>query len=269
MGRSKTYTFNGVKYTITENRARPSEFGGQYIADADDPRLATVPGTWGTRKLHWIAAQSFNQLRAAALADGHDLRLNNGWRPKEWPTLEAYEEWALKHYASLKAARNSKSYLGAHHVGLAMDLGKSAGFSPEFGSGRTKQRAMRELKAFEWMVINAARFGWTPLLGVPTKKDPWWYEEPWHWERKITKRQLLSLPDGTVLAEIDLETRRAGAYAGVSRRDYFQGGRAAWDARNRVQGARDLPMQGVFVKDEFNTDGLLFDFQNGRWVDGA
>ncbi len=262
-GHTRDINIRGVTYTLRENRVKPSMFGGQVISDEFDPRLVKVHPTWRAGGLHWLAAAAFNQLSDAAVLAGFEKPRVAAWRP----SIPTYEEYLAKYipskYPTERVLKNSIAWRGSHMLGLAVDFINN-GMESNFGGGRSKQKKMLKLPFFYWLVQNAGMFGFTPLIGSPARD--YWYHEPWHWELNITEEQWLSAPDGSLVASLSQAGRRAGAFAGATRRQYFGASASADSARQEVEVARIPETPGVFIEDKVDTSGLLFDFASGRWV---
>ncbi|HHC07630.1 MAG TPA: hypothetical protein ENK55_02805 [Actinobacteria bacterium] len=116
--------------------------------------LVEVSGAWrGTAKLLPPAAEAWERMRAAAAADGIDLRLIGAYR--------TYESQARAHAAYLageKSARVLPPGTSEHGVGLAIDV----------TNGHTVGPGDPE---WAWLQANARDYGWYPIDS-----------ESWHWE---------------------------------------------------------------------------------------
>jgi len=148
---------------MKEHRVRVRDFGS---IPKEDPRLVEVASTRTQQRLHWFAAAKFAEMRAAAQAAGHDLRIVSGWRGKKAESRHVWDRRMIARYGSIAEARKWRAYSSPHETGLAFDLG-SAGLAPVSATARTQ----RETPAYQWLVKNAHKYGVTPYLA-----------EPWHWE---------------------------------------------------------------------------------------
>ena len=146
--------------------------GGGRIADKRPPNRAEVVHVRGVGRnqipLHRLAAVALEALISSARADGLAeplLRPTSGFRDPARQT----QLWqrALQTYGSPQAARRWVAPPGAsaHQTGRAIDFHLGG----HIASDRVAQ--LRTLPAYQWMVRNAARFGFYPYAN-----------EPWHWE---------------------------------------------------------------------------------------
>jgi hypothetical protein len=127
---------------------------------------------------------------------------------------------------------------------------------------------MEKEPAWLWLVQNAARFGFTPLLGPGprgARKDPYKYHEPWHWEFKISPKQWESFPTGADTEAVS----RAILFAGADRRSFQSATDQQQAARQNIVASQTPIVSGEFVVDSANLSSVLFDFQTGKWGDEA
>ena len=146
--------------------------GGGRIADRRVPNRSDVVQVHGVGRrqipLHRLAAAALEALITAARADGIReplLRPVSGFRDPARQT----QLWqhALQKYGSPQVARRWVAPPGhsAHQTGRAIDFYIG-------GHNSSAQVAqLRTLPAYQWLVRNAARFGFYPYAN-----------EPWHWE---------------------------------------------------------------------------------------
>lgn len=146
--------------------------GGGRIADRRVPNRSDVVQVHGVGRnqipLHRLAAAALEALIAAARADGIReplLRPVSGFRDPARQT-QLWQQ-ALQRYGSPQAARRWVAPPGhsAHQTGRAIDF--------YIGGHNSSDRVaqLRTLPAYQWLVRNAARFGFYPYAN-----------EPWHWE---------------------------------------------------------------------------------------
>lgn len=146
--------------------------GGGRIADRRPPNRSDVVQVRGVGRnqipLHRLAAAALEALIAAARADGIReplLRPVSGFRDPARQT-QLWQQ-ALQRYGSPQAARRWVAPPGhsAHQTGRAIDF--------YIGGHNSSDRVaqLRTLPAYQWLVRNAARFGFYPYAN-----------EPWHWE---------------------------------------------------------------------------------------
>jgi murein L,D-transpeptidase YcbB/YkuD len=144
----------------------PADVAGHKPGKLPDSILSKVDGG----KLHWLAANAWKAMKAAAAADGVELKptsagdlyrtydsqlaaFNQRYVDHEIPgqstrTFEGKKFWLKKGMAPLAAPGTSQ-----HNSGLAVDVHTASG------------------ERLKWMVANCAKFGWSWEV-VP--------EEPWH-----------------------------------------------------------------------------------------
>ena len=155
---------------MRENRVRVRDYGS---LPRDSPRLVPVASTSKPpQRLHWAAAAAFEDMRKAALAAGHDLKIVSGWRPKKTESRGSWNARMAARYGSVSQARKWRAYSSPHETGLAFDLG-TEGLSPTSATAA----AQRGTAVYQWLSENASRYGVTPYLA-----------EPWHWEVNIPRR---------------------------------------------------------------------------------
>ena len=120
----------------------------------DLTEMTSVTGAWfGTGYLLPPAATAWEEMRAAAAADGVDLQATDLYR-----TWESQNNAYQKHLRGEKAANVLPPGTSEHGLGLAVDItnGHIIGHNdPEHA----------------WMRANGAAFGWYPISN-----------ESWHWE---------------------------------------------------------------------------------------
>jgi hypothetical protein len=149
--------------------------GGGRIKDKkipDKSDLVTVPGAFGAKvPLHRLAASAHKALVCAARADGikHPVLQPTGSRSGFRDPKQQMEAWkrALAKYKSEQEARKwvAKPGSSAHQTGRAIDFYLGA------SNDSRNVAKLRKTSAYNWMVVNAHRFGFYPYKA-----------EPWHWE---------------------------------------------------------------------------------------
>jgi len=133
---------------------------------AVEPRYLAVP-TQPVR-LHRAAYAAYRQMKAAAEADGLPrdvLTVTSGYRS----SLEQRPLWedALRRYGTQATKYVAPPGSSPHQTGRAIDLWLGV----RFGRDPRNIPAIAATPAHQWLLCNAARFGFTPYLA-----------EPWHWE---------------------------------------------------------------------------------------
>jgi hypothetical protein len=156
--RANTNTFPGG----TDNTAL---YLGRDIENENDPdwqyilsQLSSIPGG---KKLNKYAANSFNQMQAAALSDGVELNIASAWRPLSSTRGGECTNPAAKACGS--------TALSSHNMGLAGDFRL-----PGYGiKTRPFQDVidMRQTPEHKWLMVNGPDYGWYP-----------YNNEPWHFE---------------------------------------------------------------------------------------
>jgi len=153
---------DGITGGVIDNftPSEPKDFTRQNPIQPED--LGEAVGASGKIfQLQNVAAESWNAMTKAALADG--INLNSDSALRSWDNqLRAYEDF-------IKTGRNQNNVVvpnilppekSLHVLGLAVDI-----------NGASKGSVVHN-----WLAANAARFGWTPISN-----------EAWHWEFKGSK----------------------------------------------------------------------------------
>jgi len=116
--------------------------------------LTSITGANGrTGRLQTVAASAWEAMKEAAASEGISLSFTGAWRSwdlqrRAWENFRATGE----NLAGNKVPNIAHPNNSLHPKGLAVDISLSKG-------------------AHEWLVANAAQFGWGPISS-----------EPWHWE---------------------------------------------------------------------------------------
>lgn len=102
-------------------------------------------------------ARAWNEMKAAAAADGVRLKVNSGFR-----SMEEQQKLYAEHLAGARPTPVAVPGYSNHQHGIALDIEVHRSMtSPEYS----------------WLAANAARFGFTNV-GAHFKSP-----EYWHWER--------------------------------------------------------------------------------------
>src|SRR5436309_2059350 len=156
----------GPQCVTTERRIRP-------VIEPPPDQLVRVEQRYladpsAVRLLHTAAYDAYRRLKAAAEADGipgNLLTVVSGYRS----VASQQQLWAtaLARYGTPEAARKWVAPPGGspHHTGRAIDLYLGT------RNDSANIAALRSAAPYQWLVCNAARFGFTPYSA-----------EPWHWE---------------------------------------------------------------------------------------
>lgn len=185
----KRWKENGWRYLApgrdhVERRVRVDRLG---VLPGSSALLRDVAAVKGRRRLHRLAAEAFEAMSQAAVADGQvELAVISAWRAHRWESKAQYEATMIKEYGSVSRGRRYKAYSSPHETGLAVDIGVG-GLWPDSKTANKQ----REQPLHQWLVANAYRFGWHPYL-----------PEPWHWEFPLSLRAwTLGLQDWRLKAE--------------------------------------------------------------------
>ncbi|MGR9108004.1 MAG: D-alanyl-D-alanine carboxypeptidase family protein, partial [Gammaproteobacteria bacterium] len=151
----------------------------------------------GKVPLHRLAAAALNALQCAARASGIKAPLLQPTSAFRDPKRQA-QLWAtaLKKYGSPEEARKWVAPPGssAHQSGRAIDFylgGKNSS---------ANVARLRKLRAYQWLVANARRFGFYP-----------YDREPWHWEYNPPAAQQSEWFGAMLDADGQPESERAGS----------------------------------------------------------
>lgn len=137
----------------------------------------------GRMKLRKAAAQKFQQMAAAARAQGIILVPISGFRSVSEQQYLFFDVKAQRGQgAAERASVSAPPGYSEHHTGYAMDIGDgnvpATNLSPNF----------EKTAAFKWLQANAARFSFE--MSFPKNNSQGVSYEPWHW-RFVGDRQSL------------------------------------------------------------------------------
>ena len=166
---------------------------------------STKPANSIKSKLHVLAADRFNAMNQAFKKEMKGVipnkylrigfRVQSGTRP-QWPregaSFEEYRKAIIRRYKkqfpgsdeyTFRKGSAIKAFNSPHQTGLAIDLRfLEGGRLMHSGEGASKTVAtQKKMKVFQWLKLNAHRFGFSPL-----------YHEPWHWEVLIPRANFFS-----------------------------------------------------------------------------
>lgn len=167
-----------------------------YVFDADDPYLVLVnrnvpavslaptlvqADAESAILLEEAAAQAWQSMYAAALADGVTLQLYAGYEDadtvqsafEEWKTYYMEEGWSETEAAARAATISPTSDASEHSTGLALDILTDEGNEPDTGFAETE--------AYSWLRARAMEYGF--ILRYPEERQAatGMVYEPWHW----------------------------------------------------------------------------------------
>ena len=140
--------------------------------EAEELVVAEVGDNGREHRLTPAAARAWSEMKAAALADGVDLRLVSAFRSIDRQVEIVRRK--LGEGQSLEAILSASAPPGfsEHHSGCAIDIGTADSPPLEIEFERTP--------AFRWLTDNAARFGFA--LSFPRGNAQGYQYEPWHWK---------------------------------------------------------------------------------------
>jgi zinc D-Ala-D-Ala carboxypeptidase len=128
----------------------------------------------GQIRLRKAAAQKYNEMIAAARANGIILAPISGFRTVEEQNYLFFEVKAQRNQvASKRAEVSAPPGYSEHHTGYAIDIGDANVPSTNL------QIAFENTAAYQWLERNAARYGFE--LSFPRNNPQGVSYEPWHW----------------------------------------------------------------------------------------
>jgi D-alanyl-D-alanine carboxypeptidase len=117
------------------------------------------------------AAYAWAALRAAAAADGVELRVVSAFRSLEWQAAIIRRKLANGSNLDAILAVNAPPGYSEHHSGCAIDIGTLG--CPDL------EDVFETTLAFRWLSANAAEFSF--VLSFPRGNAYGYVFEPWHW----------------------------------------------------------------------------------------
>jgi D-alanyl-D-alanine carboxypeptidase len=155
-------------------------FGHFPYPEADPVALVAVDAE---HRLHRDAAEAFVAMRAAAAADGIDLRLLSAYRSHSLQEEIFFEVMEERRQSARERARvSAPPGFSEHSTGFAIDLGDGrrpeTHFSEDFAS----------TEAFRWMQEHARAHRFS--LSFPEDNPQGVNYEPWHWRYEGTVEAL-------------------------------------------------------------------------------
>ena len=142
-------------------------------SEAPTNELVAVSGD-GQIKLRTAAADAYNRMAAAALADGIALVPLSGFRTiadQEYLFFRVKEQRAQ--VATQRAEVSAPPGHSEHHTGYAIDIG-----DPDQPDTHLSE-SFAQTPAFQWLTAHAARFSFE--LSFPPENPQGISYEPWHW----------------------------------------------------------------------------------------
>ncbi len=206
--------------------ARHIEFSLEYLMGQFDPAkhpdFVAVETKYSDGDPYFLRKEtygSFKKMWAAAKADGIDLKIisatRNFYRQKsiweaKWTGARKIENGtnASQKYPDPKTRAlkileySSMPGTSRHHWGTDIDLNDLDNFTFEHGKGK---------EVYDWLVKNAAQFGFCQPYSPKGEKRPYGYnEEKWHWSYIPVAKQL------TNLAKAQLKDGMIGGFQGAA-----------------------------------------------------
>ncbi|MCT7951548.1 D-alanyl-D-alanine carboxypeptidase family protein [Ancylothrix sp. C2] len=128
----------------------------------------------GSIKMRKAAAEAFNQMQAAARAEGINLVVISGFRSIKDQDYLFFEVKAERgQTASTRANVSAPPGYSEHHTGYAVDIGDgnvpATNLSPDF----------ENTPAYKWLEANAAHYSFE--ISFPRNNPQGVSYEPWHW----------------------------------------------------------------------------------------
>lgn len=130
--------------------------------------------------MHRSAYESYKSMHASAKQDGVQLTVISATRNFEYQKEIWEKKWKLEKYKSLSDFERAKDILSfssmpgtsRHHWGTDIDLNSVDPKSFESGTNK---------KAYEWLLANAATFGFAQTYTDKKNGRTGYSEEKWHW----------------------------------------------------------------------------------------
>ena len=133
-------------------------------------RILMQPGI----ELHQEAADALSSMRAAASADGVDLRLLSGYRSHDLQERIFFDIKSDRNQTAAERAKvSAPPGYSEHSTGYAIDLGD--GTIPE----ANLSESFEATRAFRWLQDHAASYHF--VLSFPLDNPQGVTYEPWHW----------------------------------------------------------------------------------------
>ena len=125
-------------------------------------------------ELHHEAADALSSMRAAASADGVDLRLLSGYRSHDLQERIFFDIKSDRNQTAAERAKvSAPPGYSEHSTGYAIDLGD--GTIPE----ANLSESFEATRAFRWLQDHAASYHF--VLSFPLDNPQGVTYEPWHW----------------------------------------------------------------------------------------
>ncbi|MBZ8179563.1 M15 family metallopeptidase [Oscillatoria salina] len=160
--------------TPTESKETVENILG-HLEYQEAPQTDLVPIAGNSKiLLRQAAAEKFNQMVAAARAEGIKLVPISGYRSVEEQKYLFFDVKAQRNQnASERADVSAPPGYSEHHTGYAVDIGDAN------APATNLTQAFENTAAFQWLLQNAARYSFE--LSFPRDNLQGISYEPWHW----------------------------------------------------------------------------------------
>jgi len=163
-----------VESVLASLAISPNAFAGRALTLCQEPEILVIAeiGPGGSEHLLVpAAADAWRAMRAAALADGMELRIVSAFRGLDRQAEIVRRKLARGLSLEEILAVSAPPGYSEHHTGRAVDVGMDGAAQLELGFGQTP--------AFRWLSENANSFSF--FLSFPAGNPHGFVYEPWHW----------------------------------------------------------------------------------------
>lgn len=126
----------------------------------------SLPETYNPSRLHPDAQAAFDQMQAAAAAEGLKLKIISGFRPYS-QQYSAYNNYAARDGKALADRYSARPGHSEHQTGLAMDI-------------NSLQQSFATAKEGKWLSEHCAEYGFIIRYGEGKEDKTGFMYEPWH-----------------------------------------------------------------------------------------
>jgi D-alanyl-D-alanine carboxypeptidase len=139
--------------------------------EAEDLALAEVGADGREHRLVPPAADAWRAMRAAALADGIELRIVSAFRGVDRQAEIVRDKLARGQTPEQVLEVSAPPGYSEHHSGRAVDVAS--------GTDRPLEEVFEQTDAYRWLLEHAAEFSF--FLSYPRGNAAGYAFEPWHW----------------------------------------------------------------------------------------
>lgn len=159
---SGEYTYNDGSAPVIEVVDGFTYVGGILIVN----KTYSLPKTYNPGRLYPDAQAAFDQMQAAAAAEGLKLKIISGFRPysQQYSTYNNYAARDGKELADRYSARPGHS---EHQTGLAMDI-------------NSLRQSFANTAEGKWLAAHCAEYGFIIRYGADKESQTGFMYEPWH-----------------------------------------------------------------------------------------